>query len=73
MRLWMFSASALLLTACSSMDTVQDPLSWHCQHQLDAAREQPAPRDRRADRPPVPIAPISADCEREMRRGEPAR
>lgn len=46
MRLWMFSASALLLTACSSMDTVQDPLSWHCQHQLDAARTA------RAARPP---------------------
>ena len=73
MRMWMLSASVLLLTACSSMETAQDPLSCHCQHQVDAAREQPALRDRKGERPPLPVAPISADCEREMRRGEPAR
>lgn len=73
MRIWMLSASALVLTACSSMDTVHDPLSWHCQQQVDAAREQPALRDRKGDRRPLPIVPISDDCEREMRRGERAR
>lgn len=73
MRIWMMFSSALLLAACSSMETVQDPLSWHCQQQVDAAREQPALRDRKGDRPPLPIAPVSDDCEREMRRGERTR
>ncbi len=45
-----------LLAACSTTPTELDPLSHACQQQLDAYR------------PPLPIAPISDACDKELRR-----
>ncbi|WP_340572475.1 hypothetical protein [Stenotrophomonas sp. G106K1] len=57
-----------LLAACSTTPTELDPLSHACQQQLDAYREQPALRNPRNERPPLPIAPISDACDKELRR-----
>ncbi|AWH52056.1 hypothetical protein C1924_02060 [Stenotrophomonas sp. ESTM1D_MKCIP4_1] len=55
-----------LLTACVSSPTELDPLSYQCQQQLDAYREQPALRDSRDGPLPLPIAPVSAECRKEL-------
>lgn len=73
MRIWMPVALTVLLSACSSLDTVQDPLSWHCQQQLDEHRNQPPPRDKDRHAPPPRVSPISSECEREMRRDDAQR
>ncbi|MBO2883622.1 hypothetical protein [Stenotrophomonas maltophilia] len=58
-----------LLAACSTAPTELDPISYQCQQQLDAYREQPALRDpKTGERPPLPIAPISDACDRELQR-----
>lgn len=58
-----------LLAACSTAPTELDPISYQCQQQLDAYREQPALRDpKTGERPPLPIAPISDACDRELKR-----
>lgn len=58
----------LLLSGCSTLPPGQDTLSYDCQRQWDAHREQPPLRDSREhkDRPPIAIAPISDGCRREM-------
>jgi hypothetical protein len=53
-----------LLAACSTTPTELDPISYQCQQQLDAYREQPALRDPKGQRPPLPVAPISDACDR---------
>ncbi|KAF1014227.1 MAG: hypothetical protein GAK31_03251 [Stenotrophomonas maltophilia] len=58
-----------LLAGCATSATELDPISWQCQQQIDANRNQPRLRD--ADNrpsPPLPIAPISENCQREMTR-----
>ncbi|WP_191863666.1 hypothetical protein [Stenotrophomonas sp. AS012628] len=62
-----------LLAACSTAPTELDPISYQCQQQLDAYREQPTlrnPRDEngRYEPLPLPIAPISEACDRELKR-----
>lgn len=58
-----------LLAACSTTPTELDPISYQCQQQLDAYREQPALRDpKTGERPPLPIAEISDACDRELKR-----
>ncbi|MBN5161870.1 MULTISPECIES: hypothetical protein [unclassified Stenotrophomonas] len=57
-----------LLAACSTTPTELDPISYQCQQQLDAYREQPALRDPKGQRPPLPVAPISDACDKELQR-----
>jgi len=57
-----------LLAACSTTPTELDPLSHACQQQRDPSREQRARRTPRKGRPPLPIAPISDACDKELRR-----
>ncbi len=57
-----------LLAACSTAPTELDPISYQCQQQLDAYREQPALRDPKGQRPPLPVAPISDACDKELKR-----
>ena len=66
MRTLLLLSPLALLAACSTAPTGLDPLSHACHQQLDAYREQPAPRDSRAEQPPLPIAPISDACRREL-------
>ncbi|WP_303637693.1 MULTISPECIES: hypothetical protein [Stenotrophomonas] len=67
MRILLLPALALL-AACSTAATELDPISYTCQQQLDAYREQPALRDPRNARPPLPVAPISEACDKELQR-----
>lgn len=57
-----------LITACASTPTELEPISHQCQQQLDAYRDQPALRDSRGARPPLPIAPISDTWRQELSR-----